>query len=122
MKLNEINDPKKIAAQEAYNNEVEKKLLEEQRKFNSSKIFLEELSEKIETVDRNLSCSNKKIEAVRREIEKVRKSRQAPVAPKPVSIAKMFSHPPPVISNVAQGGSKVSTASRSGFLNFFRKN
>lgn len=122
LKLNEINDPKKIAAQEAYNNEVEKKLLEEQRKFNSSKLFIEELNEKIETIDRNLGCSNKKIEAVRREIEKVKKTKQVPNVPKPASIAKMFSNPPPIISNAAQGGSKVTTASRSGFLNFFRKN
>lgn len=122
LQSNEINDTKKISAQEAYNDGVEKKLLEEQRKFNGSKIFLEELGERVETVDRNLSCSYKKIEAVKREIEKVKKSRQVNQVPKPASIAKMFSNPPPVISNSVQGGNKVPTASRSGFLNFFRKN
>jgi len=121
LQSNEINDTHKIAAQEAYNNEVERKLLEEQRRFNASKIFLEELGERLETVDRNLSCSYKKIEAVKREIEKVKKSRQVNTIPKPASIAKMFSNPPPVIANNIPGGTKVPTASRSGFLNFFRK-
>jgi septal ring factor EnvC (AmiA/AmiB activator) len=117
---NEINDPKKIAAQERYNQEVERKVLDEQRKFNYSKMMLDELKEKVEVVDRNVVCSNKKIEAVKREIEKVRKNRQGGPVQKPANIAKMFSSPPPVISNVGQ--SKVPTASRSGFLNFFRRN
>lgn len=117
---NEINDPKKIAAQESYNEQVEWKVLDEQRKFNYSKMMLDEFKEKVDVVERNVQCSNKKIEAVKREIEKVRKSKQANPSQKPASIAKMFSSPPPLISNAGQ--SKVPTASRSGFLNFFRRN
>ena len=117
---NEINDPKKIAAQESYNEQVEWKVLDEQRKFNCSKMMLDELKEKVDLVERNAVCSNKKIEAVKREIEKVRKSKQSLPPQKPATIAKMFSSPPPVISNAGQ--SKVPTASRSGFLNFFRRN
>jgi predicted house-cleaning noncanonical NTP pyrophosphatase (MazG superfamily) len=120
IKSNEISDSRKITAQERYNSEVERKLLDEQRKFNSSKILLDELKEKIEVIDRNISCSNKKIEAVKREIEKVKKSKLMPSVQKPVGIAKLFSSPPPVISNMGQG--KVPSTSRSGFLNFFRRN
>ena len=117
---NEINDPKKIAAQERYNQEVEFKVLDEQRKFNYSKMMLDELKEKVEVVDRNVMCSNKKIEAVKREIEKVRKAKQMAPAQKPANVAKIFSSPPPVISNIGQN--KVPVASRSGFLNIFRRN
>jgi hypothetical protein len=117
---NDCSDPGKIKDLELYNSSIERKLLEEQKRFNNSKIGLDEVREKVEITERTIGSANKKIEAVKREIEKARKNRAGMnnQPSKGGAIAKMFSTPPPVI--VGKTIPKPPTA-KSGLFSFFRR-
>ena len=125
---NQISDPKQIHEMRRHNFGIEQLLLAEQKKFNDSKIRLEEFKENLEILQRTAVSLHKKIDAVKREIEKVAKQKKASAIKtntgtpsKPSSIAKTFSNPPPLI----QGSKQIqfSTATnKPGFLNFFKRN
>ena len=116
----EINDPDSLTK---HNYEAEFILLEEQQKFNESKIVLEEIKDQLEIVERTISLSHKKIDAVKKEMDKVSKQTKPPCAtpPKPNNIAKIFSNPPPIIQNTKILQNSTDPTTRSGFLSYFRR-
>lgn len=126
VELNQVTDPEKLKEIQKHNEIVEQALLAEQKKFNDSKIRLEDCKEKLEIFERTIVSSHKKIEAVKRELEKLGKLKRSPVPNKqaPVnkpSIAKTFSNPPPVIQNVKILQNPSNSTLKLGILNFFKR-
>jgi chromosome segregation ATPase len=120
MNSNQISDPKKLKELEYYNTSIELRLLDEQKKFNNSKIELEDAKEKLEILERTINSSNKKIDAVRKEIDKVLKLKQFTPA-KPNNMAKTFSNPPPIIQPKSSVPGFSAANTKPGLFGFFKR-
>lgn len=121
MSTNQLNDPAKLQELKTYNDFTEQKLLEEQRKSNSCKELLADTQEKYQGQDTTLSVLNKKLDAVQRELEKIKKTRPpAGAAATKQNVSKIYSMPPPIISS--QKTLPKPETSRLGFLSFFKRN